>query len=132
LKSLNIEYENKTLHIIGEQIGDKIWYHCEGETYCIDSKKPRLGRESSSSATQAESGKISSPMPGKVIKVLVALGDSVQQGQTLVVLEAMKMEYSLESDVSGKITGLNCSELDQVKLGELLVEVESDQFSLKK
>lgn len=48
-------------------------------------------------------GELTSPMPGKIIKVLVAAGDKVQPGETLMVLEAMKMEHKIQSPVAGTV-----------------------------
>ncbi len=64
------------------------------------------------------------PMPGKVFKLLVSPGDMVERGQTLVVLEAMKMEHPIKADKDGKVRKLACKEGDMVQGGALLVELE--------
>jgi 3-methylcrotonyl-CoA carboxylase alpha subunit len=70
-------------------------------------------------------GTILSPMPGKIIAVEVAAGQSVTKGQKLLTLEAMKMEHSLTAPFDGIIAELNAEAGGQVSEGMLLVRVEA-------
>ena len=63
-------------------------------------------------------------MPGKVVKVLVAAGDTVQQGQGLIVVEAMKMENELKSPKDGVVSELAVTEGQAVESGAKLLVVE--------
>jgi pyruvate carboxylase subunit B len=72
----------------------------------------------------SEQSAVTAPMPGTVIRVLVAEGDEVQQRQPLVVLEAMKMETPLVSPYEGVVRRLHVGEGDQVAGGAVLVELE--------
>jgi 3-methylcrotonyl-CoA carboxylase alpha subunit len=72
----------------------------------------------------ASDGAILSPMPGRIITVAVAAGDSVTKGQKLVTLEAMKMEHSLVAPFDGTIAELNAREGGQVSEGALLVKID--------
>jgi 3-methylcrotonyl-CoA carboxylase alpha subunit len=72
----------------------------------------------------AEQSAVTAPMPGTVIRVLVAEGDPVQPRQPLVVLEAMKMETPLVSPYEGVVRSVHVREGDQVAGGTLLVELE--------
>ncbi|MCB8911623.1 acetyl/propionyl-CoA carboxylase subunit alpha, partial [Rhodococcus rhodochrous] len=65
---------------------------------------------------------ITSPMPGAVIAVSVASGDTVTAGQTLVVVEAMKMEHSLTAPIAGTVE-LFAVAGEQVKVDQLLARV---------
>ena len=76
-------------------------------------------------AAHAHDGDILSPMPGKVIAVDVAEGDSVTAGQRLMVLEAMKMEHALTAPFDGTVTELNTSQGAQVQVEALLARVEA-------
>ena len=69
-------------------------------------------------------GECRAPLPGAITKMLVAVGDAVDEGDGLVVLEAMKMEHTLRSDGTGTVGQLLCSLGDQVDVGDLLVVVE--------
>jgi biotin carboxyl carrier protein len=63
-------------------------------------------------------------MPGKVTKVFVAEGQQVEVGQALLVMEAMKMEYTLKAQVSGAVKEVRVKEGQQVELSQLLVKIE--------
>ena len=73
----------------------------------------------------AHDGDILSPMPGRIIAVDVAAGDTVTKGQKLVTLEAMKMEHSLTAPFDGTIAELNAVAGAQVQVDALLVRVEA-------
>ena len=77
-----------------------------------------------SGAASAADGAILAPMPGKVIAVDVAEGDSVTAGQRLMVLEAMKMEHALTAPFDGTVTELAASEGGQVQVEAVLAVVE--------
>ena len=76
-------------------------------------------------AAHGESG-VAAPMPGTVIKVLVAPGDHVRARQPLLVLEAMKMETPLTSPYAATVGAVHVQEGDRVAGGALLVELVSD------
>ena len=67
---------------------------------------------------------IGSPIPGSVIKVNVAIGDKVEKNQAVCVVEAMKMETEVVSPAEGVIKDVLVQELDSVKAGQLLIELE--------
>jgi 3-methylcrotonyl-CoA carboxylase alpha subunit len=67
---------------------------------------------------------LTAPMPGLVLKVLVKPGDHVHAHQTLVVIEAMKMEHSIEAPHDGIVKAVHCVEGGRVSDGQLLVEIE--------
>ena len=77
------------------------------------------------SADAAGSGLVKASMDGGIIDVLVEAGQIVKKGQTLVVLEAMKMEHSMKADSDGVIKSILVNKGDQVKGRQLLVEIES-------
>jgi 3-methylcrotonyl-CoA carboxylase alpha subunit len=64
------------------------------------------------------------PMPGKIVKVFVDEGDAVEEGQTLLVMEAMKMEHAVKAPQAGKVARLHVAEGEQVDADALLVLVE--------
>ncbi len=67
---------------------------------------------------------VTAPMPGKVVRVLIAEGDEVAAGAGLIVVEAMKMQNELKSPKAGRIVQLKAQVGATVKLGELLAVVE--------
>ncbi|MFN3552037.1 MAG: biotin/lipoyl-containing protein, partial [Novosphingobium meiothermophilum] len=72
----------------------------------------------------ASDGAILAPMPGKVISVDVAAGESVTRGQKLMVLEAMKMEHALVAPFDGLVAELNAAPGTQVQVEALLARIE--------
>ena len=67
--------------------------------------------------------KISSPMPGKVVKILVKKGDKVKAGDTVVIVSAMKMESEYKSPKDGKISKIHVSEGSTVDANQVLIEI---------
>ena len=69
---------------------------------------------------------ITPPMPSVVIRIMVAEGDSVQKGDSVIVLTAMKMETTLTAPFSGRVTGINVSVGEKVMPGKILVDIEKE------
>jgi propionyl-CoA carboxylase alpha chain len=78
------------------------------------------------SQADATSGGFVAAMPGKVLELRVGAGDAVKAGETLVVLEAMKMEHPMRATEDGVVSEVRVSEGDQVEAGTLLLVVEPD------
>jgi len=70
------------------------------------------------------SGRVSAPMPGKIVRVLVAAGDTVRAGQPLAVIEAMKMENELRAGRGGIVAEVRARQGDSVDTGALLVVIQ--------
>lgn len=85
-------------------------------------------REKKSQTRQREAGRLDpevrSPMPGKILQVLVTEGASVETGQALVLLEAMKMENTLSAAGAARVKKVHVAPGELVDLGQLLVELE--------
>jgi biotin carboxyl carrier protein len=73
-----------------------------------------------------DEGALTAPMPGLVVDVLVNANDQVEEGQTLVVLESMKMQMQLRALHAGKVQQVAVRTGDQVEKGNLLVSIASD------
>ena len=71
----------------------------------------------------AKSG-VKSPLPGVILDIKVKEGDEVKKGQTVIILEAMKMENSINADKDGKVTAINVSKGESVLEGTDLVIIE--------
>ena len=107
---------------MAQMVRGELWVHFNGRTFVYDNpKKSEFGQKS---AAKDRGGVLTSPMPGKITKVFKNIGDSVSAGDALIVMEAMKMEYTLKADIAGKIKSLDCKVGDQVKLGKQLLTIE--------
>jgi acetyl/propionyl-CoA carboxylase alpha subunit len=99
---------------------DEIVVFESGEAFAFATRPP--------SADQAESGasdgQVRAPMPGKVTAVSVKAGQAVTKGQTLLTLEAMKMEFALTAPFDGKLSTLSAKVGDQVVEGAVLATLD--------
>ena len=109
-----------------EEIADKVQVTVRGQAITIDIADERRLRMRAASGKFSVEGKqvIAAPMPGKIVRVLVKVGDEVKEGQGLVVVEAMKMENELKAPKAGKVTELVVKEGQAVESGAKLVVVE--------
>ena len=78
------------------------------------------------SNSKASAGSLKSPMPGKIFKVIKNEGEPVKAGETILILEAMKMEHSIKSPIDGVISTIKFQENDVVSGGVDLAEVVSE------
>jgi biotin carboxyl carrier protein len=95
----------------------------DGYRFEIEVRDPR--RRARQPARHGDAGReVVAPMPGKVIRVLIAPGDAVTAGQGLVVVEAMKMQNELKAQRDGRIQSVSAREGATVAAGELLATLE--------
>ena len=95
-----------------------------GRRYEIGVIDPRERSRRSGAAGAEGRQNIVAPMPGKVIRVLVATGDSVAPGQGLIVVEAMKMQNEMKAHKAGKVIAVAAREGATVAAGEVLATIE--------
>jgi biotin carboxyl carrier protein len=116
-----VEFE---VNIEGE---GKVWSATvEGKTFEIEipdaapvAKKKRTG-----SGKKKKSGTVSANIPGKVVTVEVSEGDSVTEGQVILILEAMKMQNEIQAPISGTVTVVHCEEGQAIEANIPLVVIE--------
>ena len=87
-------------------------------------KAKKAGRNRNAGPATANGNALTSPMQGTIVKVAVADGDVVAEGDLIVVLEAMKMEQPLTAHRAGTVTGLNAAAGDTVSAGAVLATIE--------
>jgi biotin carboxyl carrier protein len=118
--------DNRSFEIEVDNSKDEYRVLVDGRNYHIqlrDERRVRAGGESSGDSLQGRQ-KVSVPMPGKIIAILVAEGDAVEKGQGLVIVEAMKMENEVHSPIAGEVTEIKVKPGDTVEGGAVLVIVE--------
>jgi biotin carboxyl carrier protein len=98
-----------------------LWVHMDGETFTFESPK-RQARGKAAAA--ANKGEITAPMPGKIIKIMVKKDETIAAQQVLIVMEAMKMEYTLKAQLAGRVAEILCEAGQQVTLGQRLARLE--------
>jgi biotin carboxyl carrier protein len=100
-------------------VGDTRWVFLDGEVFEFEVQ--RGGRRRAAAGPHAS---LSAPMPASVVRVDVAPGDHVRKGQTLIILEAMKMELPVRAPADGEVKAVHCRPGDLVKPGTPLIELE--------
>lgn len=103
--------------------GDIRFIHLDGEDYEI---KRISEAEEEFGEAEEDLGSLSSPMPGRIVKLLVKPGDRVKKGQDLIIVEAMKMENKIASPIDGVVKKVFFPEGDQIEANVPLIEIEED------
>lgn len=84
---------------------------------------PQPAPAKASGSANVSGTEVTAPMPGTILKVNVAVGDSVNEGDAVVVLEAMKMENDIPAPCSGKVVAVNTKQGDSIESGDVLVVI---------
>jgi biotin carboxyl carrier protein len=95
-----------------------------GHRYRFETEDPRQWKPSRTAASANAPAEILAPMPGKVVRILVALNDLVKAGQGIVVIEAMKMQNELKSPRDGRVTAVKAVPNESVNRGAFLALIE--------
>lgn len=116
-QSYSVEFDEK---------GDEVDVLLRGQYTRFDVADERKLRLRAASAGFSVEGKqtVAAPMPGKIVKIFVKVGDEVTEGQGIVVVEAMKMENELKAPKAGKVTEVLVKEGVPVENGAPLVVIE--------
>ncbi len=114
-----------TVEVNGRRFDVKLWIpETAGVAAAPAKKKAARSASSSGGGAGGGSGQVSVPMQGTIVKVLVEVGQSVEAGQSVVVLEAMKMENQIEADKTGTVKAVNVKPGDTVGAGDVVVVIE--------
>lgn len=95
-----------------------------GQAYVVEIADPRRWSGRSGGAQGQGRVAVKAPMPGKIVRVLVAEGDEVEAGAGVVVMEAMKMQNELKTSRTGRVVSVSVQQHDTVESGAVLVVVE--------
>lgn len=101
---------------------DKTHLSIDGENYILELEKGKSIKAKTDKQQKVNS--VFSPMPGLIVKVPVSVGDEVKSGETLAIVEAMKMQNELPSPRDGIVKKINGKEGEQVDALQVIVELE--------
>lgn len=96
------------------------WVFLDGRTYVLDAPAPTAGRR----RARTHHSSLTAPMPATVRRINVAAGDRVERGDTLIILEAMKMELPVKAGGAGRVQSVHCREGDLVQPGAELIALD--------
>jgi acetyl/propionyl-CoA carboxylase alpha subunit len=125
--NITVRINGQDIIVNAEVINKKIWFKIDKQVYSYDLIDLNEGGARKSKSAVKSQDKILAPMPGKVTKVFVSESQSVNKGDALLVMEAMKMEYTLKSDIAASVEKLNAKVGDQVILAQLLIQLKESK-----
>jgi 3-methylcrotonyl-CoA carboxylase alpha subunit len=120
-EQLLIEQQGVRRSHLAVRHGHTVYLRWDGEMQGVTLFDPIAAVE----ASQSHQGGLTAPMNGSIVRVLVEVGQQVEAGTQLVVLEAMKMEHSIRAPQAGVVKALFCQEGEMVAEGCALVELET-------
>lgn len=126
---ISLLIDGKAFTVYFAEADGKRYFSIDGVQFCIQEAKAESVTASGGDSAAVEEAPIAaSPMPGKVVKILVKLEDKVDKGQGLVIVEAMKMENEIKSPVKGKVEKINFKAGDLVDAAQPIVEIKPEEL----
>ena len=128
LNGQNYKFSNSRLNsfetIVSGETSSKVIH--DNESFIVDGKLVKVTNpnRSRSKSSADHAGAMISPMPGKILKVLLSVGDKVSKGDPVVVMEAMKMEHTIKASDNGVVSNIFFNETQLVDGGVELVSIE--------
>ena len=119
---LDLEVDGRRLRAYVAADGTRQHVALGGLVWTLHKADPRRQR---SGVVEQEAGSLRAAMPGRVLDVLVTVGDEVKKGETLVLLEAMKMELRIQAPRDGFVTRVGCQAGYVVEKGQMLIEMDA-------
>ena len=121
---LSLRIGNRAYEIKSERLGDDWRLWVGSAQFACEVRDPRALRSRARAADDQGPRKLTAPMPGKVVRVLVREGDAVEAGAGVLVVEAMKMQNEIKSPKKGTIQKMLAAEGVAVNAGDVLAIVE--------
>ena len=117
-----VEYE------VSVEVSDDGKWHAtvEGKTFEVEipDSGPVVKKKRAGGGKKKKSGTVSANIPGKIVTIEVEVGQEVEEGQVILILEAMKMQNEIQAPISGKVTSVNCEEGQSIEANVPLVVIE--------
>lgn len=114
-------------HIYAASDGDKVYVHVDGNVITLEHVDSDQKSFSGDSPAFGSKDQITTPMPGKIVKILVKEGDRVSLKQPLVIVESMKMENELRSPADGVVKSIHFGPGDLVGTDQPIIKIEPDK-----
>ncbi len=121
-RALDIDGERVTARVVAQGVQREVFGRGPGPG--LRRRLARVDPLSVAAGADEGGGHLRAPMSGTIVAVMVAVGDAVEKGAPLVVLEAMKMEHTIVAPARGRVAAVNCAAGERVAEGSDLVDVE--------
>ena len=120
-----VTVDGETFEVELSQDGNRWTATIDGQTFevQVEGEEGPAPRERRTGSRKSKSGNVSTTIPGKVVTIEVAVGQSVREGDVVLVLEAMKMQQTLRADWSGVVSAVHVQPGQQVSEGDPIVEL---------
>jgi 3-methylcrotonyl-CoA carboxylase alpha subunit len=119
--------DGKVKEIFAVTNGDKTYVDIDGTLFEFAIPSDEVGADGGAGGLDSDPSKIFAPMPGKIVKLMVAEGDPVEPKKHLVIVEAMKMEHIVVAKGTGKVKAVNFALGDQVDTDNPIMELELNE-----
>ena len=121
---LSLRIGNKAYEVKCERVGGDVHIWVGSQRFAVDLRDPRSLRGRTRAVNDHGPKKLTAPMPGKVVRILLTQGTDVEAGAGVLVVEAMKMQNEVKSPKKGTIQKILVSEGTAVNAGDVLAIVE--------
>jgi len=118
-----VEHDDRQDIVYHAEHGDTQWAFWNGQVFREERRREEPEKTATRPAATTGPQRLMAPMPATVIKVLVSKGQKVRKGDTVVLLEAMKMELPVRALADGTVAAVNCQEGDLVQPDQVLIEL---------
>lgn len=119
--SMIIDGQSKVIYVA--ESNSNLFVHLDGQVMKLDKVTGDKNSFGAAGEIFGAKDEVSTPMPGKIVKVLVAVGEKVTLKQALVIVESMKMENKIVSPTDGEIKSIHFSEGDLVEPGQPIIKL---------
>jgi len=119
-----VEYDGRREIIYVAGSASDRWVFWNGKVFHGDSRADRAQPAPTAGHQGVQATALTAPMPARVGRIAAASGSRVRKGDTVVVLEAMKMELPIRAPADGIVTAVHCREGDLVQADEVLMDLE--------
>lgn len=121
---LSLRIGNSAYEIKAERVGDELHLWVDSRRFSVEIQDPRSLRRGTRAKAEAGPRKITAPMPGKVVRILVSEQDTVEIGHGIAVVEAMKMQNEIKSPKKGTVSKILIAAGAAVNAGDVLAIIE--------
>lgn len=111
-------FDNKSWKVLVPIVSSK-------DSYILDKKFEKFVGFKKSGGGQSDFGSLLTQMPGKVVKILTEKGARVSKGETLLILEAMKMENEIKASIDSVVKSIEVSEGQNIETGQLMISLDT-------